>query len=146
MRFLKKVCSEGNLLPKENSKVGTSVLVRTFVSGILLILKQLCSEMKVVAEGKHESWKDRAGSDVRFWNLDVFFKNCNPNEMLSLRKIRKLEITGWERLSFLELCCFSKIVIGKHGSPMKNPQVGKNGLGATFVSGVLRLFNNCHPN
>ena len=96
--------------------------------------------MKFGTEWKSESWKCRAGSDVRFWDLDVFFKTCNPAEMLSLRKIRKLGITGWEQPLFMELCCFSKNVIGKHVSHMKNQQGGKSGLGATFVSGILRLF------
>ena len=111
LRFLKKLCSEENLVPNENPKVGKSGLGATFVSGTLM-----------------------------------FFKRCHPNEILSQMKIRKLEIKGWERLSFLELCCFSKIVIGKHVCQNEDPQVGKSGLGATFVSGFLRLLKNCHPN
>ena len=61
-------------------------------------------------------------------------------------KVSEVEITGWERLSFLELCRFSNIVIGSYVFPEENPQVGKSGLGETFVSGTLRLLKNCHPN
>ena len=73
-----------------------------------------------------------------------FLKICHPNEMLPRRKIRELEITGWERLSFLERCCFfSKIVTRKNR--YDNQQVGTSGLGATLVSGILRLLKNWHP-
>ena len=106
------MCSEWNLAPNENPKVGNAGLGAMFVSGTLMF----------------------------------FFKKCNPAEMLSLRKIRKLGITGWEQPLFMELCCFSKNVIGKHVSHMKNQQGGKSGLGATFVSGILRRFKKCHQN
>ena len=62
--------------------------------------------------------KSGVASDVRFWNRAVF-KNGHPKEMLSRWKIRKLEITGLERLSFLELCCFSKMGTINHFFRMK---------------------------
>ena len=127
---------------------------------------------KFGTEWKSENWKELAGSDFRFWN-SVGSQKCYPKEMLSRRKISKWEITGWERLSLLEFCCFSKRVTIKNfpewksasgkdlaGSgfrfwkcavsqtllsdrklvPNETPQVGTSGLVATFVSWLLRFL------
>ena len=101
-------------------------------------------------EWKPENWKELAGSDFRFWS-SVVSQKCYPKEMLSRRKISKWEITGWERLSLLEFCCFSKLVTIKNFPEWKSAS-GKDLAGSGFrfwkcaVSQTLLSDRNLVPN
>ena len=102
VRFLKKMWPEGNLLPNENPQLGTSGLVATFVSWIVRFLNKNVTRRKFAPEGKFETWNERAGKNFRFWNFADSQTIVFRKEICCLKKIRKLEITGWERSSFLE--------------------------------------------
>ena len=135
---------QNHLVPKENPQVGKIGLGATFVSGTLRCLRN---------NPPNEIWSrrkirklERAG-----WERPSFLELCGFSKIVLRRKFgpEGKSASGKERAGsgfrFWNFAVSQKWSSGGNLVPKETPQVGKNGLGATFVSETLWFFKNCHP-
>ena len=82
-------------------------------------------------EGNSASGKERAGSDVRFWNFAVSQK-LSSKANLAPKENPQVGESGLGATSFLELCGFSKMVLRMKFGPEGKSASGKERAGSGF--------------